>query len=163
MTDLGTLLPLIGTALFSLAVLSLVLWPVLVALLEISKAIRSAVPANKGPTPFVLTNTGETIWFAASRNAVSKSPSIGEKKASLQRAPCLRNGSCVHCVPNGFLVSARGSTGRWDGDGGSGLRLHADLFAVHAACLRSGAKLAVARAGRFPRGPRCVRLFRFVA
>src|SRR6476619_6029387 len=79
MTDFGTLLLSIGTALFSLAVLSLVLWPVLVALLEISKAIRSVVPANKEPTPFVLTNTGETIWFAASRNAVSKSPSIGEK------------------------------------------------------------------------------------
>ena len=83
MTDLGTLLPLIGTALFSLAVLSLVLWPVLVALLEISKAIRSAVPANKGPTPFVLTNTGETIWFAESRNGVSKSPSVGEKRLRL--------------------------------------------------------------------------------
>ena len=80
MTDLGTLLPLIGTALFSLAVLSLVLWPVLVALLEISKAIRSVVPANKELTSFVLTNTGETIWFAASRNAVSKSPSMGEKR-----------------------------------------------------------------------------------
>jgi hypothetical protein len=80
MTDLGTLLPLIGTALFSLAVLSLVLWPVLVALLEISKAIRSA---NKGPTPFVLTNTGETIWFAESRNGVSKSPSVGEKRLRL--------------------------------------------------------------------------------
>src|SRR6476660_9834134 len=80
MTDFGTLLLSIGTALFSLAVLSLVLWPVLVALLEISKAIRSVVPANKEPTPFVLTNTGETIWFAASRNAVSKSPSIGEKR-----------------------------------------------------------------------------------
>jgi len=80
MTDLGTLLPLIGTALFSLAVLSLVLWPVLVALLEISKAIRSA---NKGPTPFVLTNTGETIWFVESRNGVSKSPSVGEKRLRL--------------------------------------------------------------------------------
>jgi hypothetical protein len=80
MTDFGTLLLSIGTALFSLAVLSLVLWPALVALLEISKAIRSVVPANKEPTPFVLTNTGETIWFAASRNAVSKSPSIGEKR-----------------------------------------------------------------------------------
>ena len=79
MTDLGTLLPLIGTALFSLAMLSLVLWPVLVALLEISKAIRSVVPANKGPTSFVLTNTGETIWFAASRNAVSKSPSVEKR------------------------------------------------------------------------------------
>jgi hypothetical protein len=83
MTDLGTLLPLIGTALFSLAVLSLILWPILVALLEISKAIRSAVSANKGPTPFVFTNTGETIWFAESRNAVSKSPSVGEKRLRL--------------------------------------------------------------------------------
>jgi hypothetical protein len=80
MTDFGTLLLSIGTALFSLAVLSLVLWPALIALLEISKAIRSAVAANKEPTPFVLTNTGETIWFAASRNAVSKSPSMGEKR-----------------------------------------------------------------------------------
>jgi hypothetical protein len=80
MTDFGTLLLSIGTALFSLAVLSLVLWPALVALLEISKAIRSVVPANKELTSFVLTNTGETIWFAASRNAVSKSPSMGEKR-----------------------------------------------------------------------------------
>lgn len=80
MTDFGTLLLSIGTALFSLAVLSLVLWPALVALLEISKAIRSVVPSNKELTSFVLTNTGETIWFAASRNAVSKSPSMGEKR-----------------------------------------------------------------------------------
>lgn len=80
MTDFGTLLLSIGTALFSLAVFSLVLWPALVALLEISKAIRSVVPANKELTSFVLTNTGETIWFAASRNAVSKSPSMGEKR-----------------------------------------------------------------------------------
>jgi hypothetical protein len=79
MTDFGTLLLSIGTALFSLAVLSLVLWPALVALLEISKAIRSVVAANKELTSFVLTNTGETIWFAASRNAVSKSP-MGEKR-----------------------------------------------------------------------------------
>ena len=49
MTDLGTLLPLIGTALFSLAVLSLVLWPVLVALLEISKAIRSSRKQGTDP------------------------------------------------------------------------------------------------------------------
>ena len=83
MTDFGTLLLLIGTALFSLAVLSLVLWPALVALIEISKAIRSAVPANKEPTPFVLTNTGETIWCAESRNVVSKSPSMGEKRLRL--------------------------------------------------------------------------------
>ena len=83
MTDLGTLLPLIGTALFSLAMLSLVLWPVLVALLEISKAIRSVVPANKELTSFVLTNTGETIWFAASRNAVSKSPSMERLRFSV--------------------------------------------------------------------------------
>ena len=80
MTDFGTLLLSIGTALFSLTVFSLVLWPALVALLEISKAIRSVVPANKELTSFVLTNTGETIWFAASRNAVSKSPSMGEKR-----------------------------------------------------------------------------------
>ena len=80
MTDFGTLLLSIGTALFSLAVFSLVLWPALVALLEISKAIRSVVPSNKELTSFVLTNTGETIWFAASRNAVSKSPSMGEKR-----------------------------------------------------------------------------------
>jgi hypothetical protein len=83
MTDFGTLLALIGTALFPLAALSLVLWPVLVALLEISKAIRSAVPANKEPTSFILTDAGETIWCAQSRNAVTKSPSVGEKRLRL--------------------------------------------------------------------------------
>jgi len=83
MTDFVTLLPLIVTALFPLAALSLVLWPVLVALLEISKVIRGAVPANKEPTSFVLTNSGETIWCAESPNAVSKSPSVGEKRLRL--------------------------------------------------------------------------------
>jgi hypothetical protein len=80
MTDFGTLLLSMGTVLFPLAALSLVLWPTLVALLEISEAIRSAVSVNKEPTPFILTNTGETIWFAAPRKAASKSPSIGEKR-----------------------------------------------------------------------------------
>src|SRR6476469_495856 len=159
MTDFGTLLLSIGTALFSLAVLSLVLWPVLVALLEISKAIRSVVPANKEPTPFVLTNTGETIWFAASRNAVSKSPSIGEKR--------LRFSVLFACGMEAafivFLTVFLFQHADLRGDGVGGLRLLADLFAVHTACLRSGAKWAVARAGRFPRGPRCVRIFRFVA
>jgi hypothetical protein len=78
MTDLGTLLLLIGTTLSSLAVFSLVLWPALVAVLEIFKAIRNAVPANKGP--FILTNNGQTIWLAESRTAASKSPPKGEKR-----------------------------------------------------------------------------------
>jgi hypothetical protein len=81
MTDFGTVLLLIGTTLSSLAVLSLVLWPALVALLEIFKVIRSALPTNKGS--FVLTNTGETIWFAGSRSAASKLPSLGEKRLRL--------------------------------------------------------------------------------
>jgi hypothetical protein len=80
MTDFGTLLLSIGTALFPLAALSLVLWPVLTALLEFSRAIRNAIHPNKELTSFLLTNTGETIWFAASPNAVRKSPSLGEKR-----------------------------------------------------------------------------------
>jgi hypothetical protein len=78
MTDSGTFLLLISTTLSSLAVLSLILWPAVVAVLEIFKAIRSPIPANK--SPFILTNNGETIWCAESRNAASKSPPIGEKR-----------------------------------------------------------------------------------
>jgi hypothetical protein len=89
MTDFGTLLLSMGTVLFPLAALSLVLWPTFVALLEISKAVRSAVPVNKEPTPFILTNTAETRC-AESRNAASKSRSIGEKR--LRFSPLLACG-----------------------------------------------------------------------
>jgi hypothetical protein len=83
MTDFGTLLLLVGTALFSLAMLSLLLWPVLVALLEISKAIRSVVPTNVEPTRFLLTHTGATIWCMDSPSTSSKLLAVGDKRLRL--------------------------------------------------------------------------------
>jgi hypothetical protein len=163
MTDLGTLLPLIGTALFSLAVLSLVLWPVLVALLEISKAIRSAVFPIKDPTHSSSQNTGETIWLAASRDAASKSPSMGETR--LRFSVLLACGMEAAFIV--FLTVFLFQHADPHGDGmemvGVGFAFMLIFLPVHSACLHSGAEWTVARAGRFPRDLRCVRLFRFVA
>ena len=163
MTDFGTLLLSMGTVLFSLAALSLVLWPTFVALLEISKAIWSAVHVNKEPIPFILTNTGETIWCAKSRNAASKSPFIGEKRLRFSVLLACGMEAAFIVFLTVFLFQHADPHGDGMEMAGSGIRVHANLFAVHAACLHSGAKWTVARAGRFPRGHRCVRLFRFVA
>jgi hypothetical protein len=77
MTDWGTVLLLIPNALFSLAMLSLVLWPVFVGVREISKAIRSV---GRKPTRFVLTNDGATIWSADSQRAMSEAVPVGDKR-----------------------------------------------------------------------------------
>jgi hypothetical protein len=77
MTDWGTVLLLILNALFSLAMLSLVLWPVFVGVREISKAIRSV---GRKPTRFVLTNDGATIWSADSQRAMSEAVPVGDKR-----------------------------------------------------------------------------------
>ena len=77
MTGWGTVLLLIPNALFSLAMLSLVLWPVFVGVREISKAIRSV---GRKPTRFVLTNDGATIWSADSQRAMSEAVPVGDKR-----------------------------------------------------------------------------------
>ena len=54
--DLETLLGLAGAVLFPLAVVVLVLWPILVAVIESSKVIRGSVRPS---TSFVITDTGQ--------------------------------------------------------------------------------------------------------
>jgi hypothetical protein len=64
--DFETLLGLAGAVLFPLAVVVLVLWPILVAVIESSKVIRGSVRPS---TSFVITDTGATIWQKDSRNS----------------------------------------------------------------------------------------------
>jgi hypothetical protein len=85
MTDFGTLLLSIGTALFSLAVLSLVLWPALVALLEISKAgsvpccgdyLRIAFCRSRCLPSFWREMGGGSCWRLSSRPLVRSHISV---------------------------------------------------------------------------------------
>jgi hypothetical protein len=78
--DAGTLLFIIVNALFLLAAVALVLWPVLVALLELYKALRSPVAE---PTTFTLTKSGATVWHPPSQSATSKSLSMGDERLRL--------------------------------------------------------------------------------
>jgi hypothetical protein len=80
MTDWGTVLLLIQNALLSLAICSLVLWPILVGILEIFKAVRTV---GRGPTRFILTSEGSTIWLQDARNERSGSESLGDKRLRL--------------------------------------------------------------------------------
>jgi hypothetical protein len=78
MTDWGTVLLLVSNALFSLAMVALVLWPMFVGVLEIFKAIRGPVLE---PKRFILTNEGATIWHP--RIVKSESQSVGDKRLRL--------------------------------------------------------------------------------
>jgi hypothetical protein len=78
--DFETLLGLAGAVLFLLAIVVLVLWPILVAVIEISKVIRGSVRQS---TPFVITDTGATIWQKDSRNSTTESISVGDKRLRL--------------------------------------------------------------------------------
>src|SRR6185437_10406696 len=78
--DFETLLGLAGSVLFLLAVVVLVLWPILVAVIESSKVIRGSV---RKPTAFVITDTGATIWQKNSRNSATESISVGDKRLRL--------------------------------------------------------------------------------
>jgi hypothetical protein len=75
-----TFLLLLPTVVFSLAAVALVLWPVFVAVLEISKAIRSPVTQ---PIRFIISNSGATIWSTSSRRAKSTSLSVGDERLRL--------------------------------------------------------------------------------
>src|SRR6516165_11821498 len=78
--DLETLLGLAGAVLFPLAVVVLVLWPILVAVIESSKVIRGSVRPS---TSFVITDTGATIWQKDSRNSTTDSIRVGDKRLRL--------------------------------------------------------------------------------
>jgi hypothetical protein len=78
--DAGTLLFLIVNALFLLAAVALVLWPVFVALLELSKVLRRPVSE---PTPFIIGKDGATVWYSPSASATSKSLSVGDERLRL--------------------------------------------------------------------------------
>jgi len=78
--DAGTLLFLIVNALFLLAAVALVLWPVFVALLELSKVLRRPVSE---PTPFIIGKDGATVWYPPSQTATSKSLSVGDERLRL--------------------------------------------------------------------------------
>ena len=56
------------------------LWPVFVAVLEISKAIRSPVTQ---PIRFIISNSGATIWSTSSRRAKSTWLSVGDERLRL--------------------------------------------------------------------------------
>ena len=75
-----TFLLLLPTVVFSLAAVALVLWPVFVAVLEISKAIRSPVTQ---PIRFIISNSGATIWSTSSRRAKSTWLSVGDERLRL--------------------------------------------------------------------------------
>ena len=78
--DFETLLGLAGAVLFPLAVVVLVLWPILVAVIESSKVIRGSVRPS---TSFVITDTGATIWQKDSRNSTTDSIRVGDKRLRL--------------------------------------------------------------------------------
>jgi hypothetical protein len=78
--DAGTLLFLTVNTVFLLAAIWLVVWPVFVAVLETSKAIRSPVTE---PKRFTLTKDGATIWSTSSRRAKSTSLSVGDERLRL--------------------------------------------------------------------------------
>jgi hypothetical protein len=78
--DFETLLGLAGAVLFPLAVVVLVLWPILVAVIESSKVIRGSVRPS---TSFVITDTGAAIWQKDSRNSTTDSIRVGDKRLRL--------------------------------------------------------------------------------
>jgi len=78
--DFETLLGLAGAALFSLAMVVLVLWPILVTIIESFKVIQGSVRQS---TPFLITDTGATIWQEDSRNSTTESISVGDKRLRL--------------------------------------------------------------------------------
>ena len=80
MTLWGSFLFLLPSALFVLALVALLLWPVFVAAVEISKAIRSPVTE---PKRFTLAKDGATIWNTSSRSPKSKSLSVGDERLRL--------------------------------------------------------------------------------
>jgi len=80
MPNWETFLLLLPSVVFSLAAVALVLWPVFVAMLEISKAIRRPVTQ---PRRFIISNSGATSWSTSSRNATSKSLSVGDERLRL--------------------------------------------------------------------------------
>ena len=75
-----TFLLLLPTVVFSLAAVALVLWPVFVAVLEISKAIQSPVTQS---SRFIISNSGATIWSTSSRRAKSTWLSVGDERLRL--------------------------------------------------------------------------------
>jgi ABC-type sugar transport system permease subunit len=78
--DFETLLGLAGSVLFLLAVVALVLWPILVAVIESFKVVGGSV---RQPTSFVITDTGATIWQKDSQNSTNESTSLGDKRLRL--------------------------------------------------------------------------------
>jgi hypothetical protein len=80
MPNWETFLLLLPSVVFSLAAVALVLWPVFVAMLEISKAIRSPVTQ---PSRFIISNSGATIWSTSSRRAKGTSLSVGDERLRL--------------------------------------------------------------------------------
>jgi ABC-type sugar transport system permease subunit len=78
--DFETLLGLAGSVLLLLAIVVLVLWPILVAVIESFKLVRGSV---RQPTSFVITDTGATIWQKDSRNSTTESVSVGDKRLRL--------------------------------------------------------------------------------
>jgi hypothetical protein len=77
MPNWETFLLLLPSVVFSLAAVALVLWPVFVAVLEISKALPGPVTQ---PSRFIISNSGATIWSTPSRSATSTSLSEGEER-----------------------------------------------------------------------------------
>jgi ABC-type sugar transport system permease subunit len=76
--DFGTLLGL-AWAVLPLAIVGLVLWPILVAVIESFKVIRGSVRQST----FVITDTGATIWQKDSRNSTTESISVGDQRLRL--------------------------------------------------------------------------------
>jgi hypothetical protein len=80
MTDWGTRLLLIQNTLIFLAICGLVLWPLLVGVREIFKAVRIV---GTGPSRFILTNEGATIWLTATPAPASAAASLGTRRLRL--------------------------------------------------------------------------------
>jgi ABC-type sugar transport system permease subunit len=74
--DFETLLGLAGSVLSLLAIVVLVLWPIVVAVIESFKAIRGS---GRQSTSFVITDEGATIWRKNSRNSTTESVSVGDQ------------------------------------------------------------------------------------
>src|SRR5215467_10430711 len=100
MPDWGTVHFLIPSTLFLLATVALVLWPIFVAVLEVSKAIRSAV---REPRRFTLTNDGPTIWgiFLEREEQIVRNPIHAHASASIMFAQFSIPEALVQCLRTG--------------------------------------------------------------
>ena len=154
--DLETLLGLAGAVLFPLAVVVLVLWPILVAVIESSKVIRGSVRPS---TSFVITDTGATIWQKDSRNSTTDSIRVGDKRLRLSVLFACGMEAAFILFLTVFLFQHAEPHGDGMEMGLCWFCFYAGLSAFHLARVHPRTQWKVACSCRWPRGSRGVAYF----